>query len=122
MKTFLNAFVVLTLALGLSACGGKGGVNDTGVEANGNCSSNALSDFNSTAEKANKLIQEASDAKTRGDNATMKSKLQAAHDAGKEFITKYGASFSCKNPNANQTISSASRQADCDRLKRLGGF
>lgn len=118
MKSIVKAFVVFTLVVGLSACGGKGGVKNSGVEANGDCSAQALSDYQTTAANMKKELDEAQKMAGRRDAAATKAKLKDGYNAGMEFVTKYGKNFSCKKPNSDEMISAAFRAAVCDTLKK----
>ena len=116
MKTLFNVFVVFTVALGLSACGGKGGVNDSGVEANGNCSGSAVGDFESSSKDTNNAVRTGMEKGRAGDVAGAKSKFIEAYEACTRFEKKYGATFTCKNPNDTRQILDATvRGAECER-------
>ncbi len=79
MKSMLKFAVVCSFAVLVSGCGDKkGGVNDSGVEADGTCSSNVASDVRSLGDEMN-------GAK---DVATVKS-------ACSKFTTKYPKRFTC---------------------------
>ncbi len=105
MKALFNLTFVALIALGLSGCGDKkGGQNETGVEANGKCSGNVMSD-------AETYVKTATEAAGRMD-------IKAASVACDKFVNKYGKTMMCISPQTGRTLDMSTVADSCDTLRK----
>ncbi len=102
MKSMWNLLAVLSVVVLVSACGDKkGGVNDSGVEADGKCSGALIGDIKS-------LVADVKDAGANNDRPKAKA-------ACTKFTTKYGR-VSCISPETGKRFEGQQMIDACNQL------